>query len=491
MKKTKGSITIFSLLSLLLATAVLFSLLEGTRYQELQRLAKMQTELAAEAVFSNYNMHLWENYHLLGAEAKDMEKILQMVANGRTGADRNLLGFHSEGYQSQGISRLTDGQGLEYIRAVSAYMEENLLYESAQEIYNQYEGVQSLLNQEKVDLSKIEKAMQEIESVREIESEGNIEAAPKLTKIVSSQTSRAAGKDASVDADTLLEAVQDWRENGVLELVISDTSQLSDTKLDLSNDIFARRLQTGNGGTNSEVSWTERIRLQQYMLNYMSNYLDKKPGHAFAYEAEYLLGKQNSDKENLRAVVSKLLLIREVSNFTYLISNPAKTAQAEAMALTVGGASLNPVIIKVIKTGLLTAWALAESVLDVRALLVGKQIPLIKSEQTWTLELENIGQVTQGFSMAKESKTGVGYESYLGILLLMEKETDVAMYAMNAQEVSVRCSGDTSFQIDDMLTQVHVKIDYSYKPVFPFSQVLSIKSPWGYRISTTGSYGYY
>lgn len=491
MRRTKGSITIFSLLSLIVVTAVIFSLLEGTRYQELQRFAGMQTELALEGVFSNYNLHLWENYHLLGAEAGDMEDILKSVANGRTGSDRNLLSFQLEGYRIEAVSRLTDGRGMEYIHAITAYMQDHLLYEMAKDIYNQYEGVKSLLNQEKVDLSQIEKSMQEIENVRQTESEGNIESSPKSMRIASNEMTREAKKKKSLEADTLLDAVQQWRKNGVLELVVQDTSQLSDVQPDLSDDIFARRLQERTSGVDGKVSWMEQVFLQQYVLTYMSNYLNKQSGGAFSYEVEYLIGKKGSDKENLQAVVSKLFLIREVSNFMFLVSNPVKMAEAEAMALAVGGTTLNPVVVEIIKTGLLIAWALAESVLDVRALLAGKRIPLIKSEQNWTLELESIGMVAEGFPMAKESKAGIGYENYLGILLLLEEETDVAMYAMNAQEASIRGLGETSFHMDDMVTQAHVRIDYSYAPVFPFSQVLSVKSPWKNRISTTGSYGYY
>ena len=481
MSRVKGSITIFSLLSLLLVAAVLFALLEGTRYQELRRFAGMQTELALEAVFSNYNLYLWENYHLLGAEARDMKDILQRVANGRSGTDGNLLAFRLEEQQTEAVSRMTDGQGLEYIHAVSAYMEEHLLYETAREIYNQYEGVKSLLGQGEVDMSKIEEAQCEIESAIKEASESS----------VSVGTSKNEEDEKVVEADALLEAVQNWRQNGVLELVLEDTNQISNAEPDLSGGLLERNLQVGTGGTDSEINWTERILLQQYLLTYMSNYLEKQPERVFSYEIEYLLGKKESDKENLQEVVWKLLWIREVSNFVYLVSNPAKCAQAEAAALTIGGITLSPVVVEVVKLGLLTAWALAESVLDVRALLVGKKIPFIKSEQTWTMELENIGQVADGFLMAQESMTGIGYENYLGILLLLEEETNIAMYAMNIQEASIRSMGNTSFCMDDMITQTQVAINYSYAPVFPFSQVLNVKKPWGYGISTVGNYGYY
>ena len=60
MQKEKGSITIFSLLSLLLITATLFVLLEGTRLQEMRRFAMLQTENTVQSAFANYNSCLWK-----------------------------------------------------------------------------------------------------------------------------------------------------------------------------------------------------------------------------------------------------------------------------------------------------------------------------------------------------------------------------------------------------------------------------------------------
>lgn len=68
---------------------------------------------------------------------------------------------------------------------------------------------------------------------------------------------------------------------------------------------------------------------------------------------EYILGGKNSDIENLKYVVHRLLLIREVSNVTYLFSDGAKMAEAAAMAFAVATAAGVPVLIEPIKISLL------------------------------------------------------------------------------------------------------------------------------------------
>ena len=128
MKKEKGSITLFSLLSLLLVTAFLFGLLEGTRFQEMQRFANLQTEVAIESAFARYNTCLWETYRILGTNENLMEETLEKSAKGRMGNGTNFLQLRpTKIYISQDI-RITDGEGKAFIASVSDYMKENFIY---------------------------------------------------------------------------------------------------------------------------------------------------------------------------------------------------------------------------------------------------------------------------------------------------------------------------------------------------------------------------
>lgn len=480
MEKNKGSITIFSLLALLLITAALFALLEATRIQELRRFTLLQSENAMESAFSNYDLYLWEEYHLLGCDREELEEILQKAANGKEGEGVNLLTFRLKNYEMVGDTRITDGGGNIFIQSVSSYMKSNLLYESTKELYNQYEVVKDLLNTSQVDEKQIEEALEEIDS------------AVQNANPVSIGTSAKKEGEKQLDVSKLLTEAKKWKEYGVLELVIEDTSTVSSAASDFSNGLLVRELKCGKNSSEDEINWLDRILLQQYLLSYMSNFLEQYSERALTYEVEYLLGGKSSDKENLQLVVSKILAIREAANFLYLISDPIKNQEAEGLATSIGGVSLNPAIIKVIKVGILTAWALAESILDVRALLEGKRIPLLKSQETWTIELENIMNITKEFSTAKDSALGLNYENYLGILLLFENENHLAMYAMSAQEATLRKkAGSESFEMDRLVIQADAEICYSYTPVFPFMNVLDIERSWKYEIPTYIEYGYY
>ena len=467
MQKQKGSITIFSLLSLLLITAFLFGLLEGTRFQELRRFAKLQTENAVESVFANYNTSLWKSYRLLGTSSNHINAILEIAANGRSGEGTNFLRLEPIAISVTGDTRLTDGDGAVFVASVAAYMKENFAYEMAKEVYSQYEAINQLLEQNQMDLSSITEAL-------------------NLQK--TEQRARTRGQDVW----TILEEAAQWMKSGILQLVIQDTNTLSEQKLDTTNDLFHRKRMTGINTVEYSANWSDRILLQQYLMMYLSSYYEKVQNRALSYELEYLIGKKSSDIENLNITAGKLLTIREAANFVYLLSNTACVAQAETMALLLVGATANPVLVEIVKMGLLTAWALAESILDVRALMAGKRIALLKSEETWTTELENLSGLSDGFPMAKECNCGLTYQDYLGLLLLFEEEESLAMHSMNLQEATIRkTDGDSSFGIDQLLTELSVSITYSYEPVFPFLREIDAEERWERRLSTSWEYGYY
>ena len=474
MIRTKGSMTIFSLLSLLLVMAALFALLEGTRYQEIRRFAQLQTDTALESAFSNYNQDLWQQYRLLGMNMCEAEDILLQVAEAKSeGNGINLLRFDVQSAEISRRTLLTDEEGAVFLKSVSSYMKDNVLYEAAKGIYNQYESIRQLLHENGMDLEKIDEALLELDRLEQ-------------------EAPRSKGMSRKLVGAEVLKKAQAWKEDFSLGLFIEDTSKLSGSKVSLKNDLFHRKLRLGDAGDVEEVNWLDRILLQQYLLTYLSNYESNIEEHALTYEAEYLLGRSASDKENLMSVILRILAIREAANFISLLSDPVKVQQAQSLALTIGGASLNPVILEMIHIAILTAWALGESILDVRGLLIGKRIPLIKSNDLWTLKLEDISLLNEKFITSKDSKTGIKYIDYLGLLLLFEEEQQLAMRTMNVQEMTIRkVSGNVTFGMDSLIVEAEATINYGYRAIFPFLSVIDAEERWRYEVHSKRKYGYY
>ena len=105
---------------------------------------------------------------------------------------------------------------------------------------------------------------------------------------------------------------------------------------------------------------------------------------------EYLIGGKTSDVANLKVVVRRLLLIREGINLAYLETDVQKSQEALTLALGVTSAVGNPELAEPVKHAILAAWAYAESVSDVRILLDGGHVSLIKTEAQWRTSLEHL-----------------------------------------------------------------------------------------------------
>lgn len=500
--RQKGSITLFALLSIVLIIGFLFTLLEGSRITELRRLAQLRTDMALESVFANYNSVLWESYHLLGCNQDEAEAIITESANsGYSAVDYgvNLLRLELQEIEIQGYTLLTDADGAAYIQAVSSYMSRNVLYETAKLLYNQYEAIKKLLDTSSLTGTEIEDALESLEEIENPQAsaqsyagrsgKGHALSGTNSDTESLQQDSKQRTTEQEVEIENPLTEIQRLQKTQLLELVVPDTDDLSEAEYDMSQAVSKRELRSGVNSDVEETDWLDRVLLQQYLLTYFADYTNPKEGRALCYELEYLIAGKDNDIENLRTVVKELLLIRETANFAYLLADEAKLLQAQALATVLAGATASVAIVEVVKLGLLLAWAFAESVLDVRALLQGKTIPLIKSLDTWTLAIENIGSLGEGYLTAKESKLGISYTTYLGILLLLQSDQSLAYRAMDVQEISMQ-TADSSIRMDDLVVHMQITNTYQCAPVFASLRTRNGKNGWNYKISTEAAYGY-
>lgn len=72
---------------------------------------------------------------------------------------------------------------------------------------------------------------------------------------------------------------------------------------------------------------------------------------------------------------------------------------------------------------MIAGWSFAEAIVDVRTLLSGGNIPIIKSSESWTLEFSQIADFLDGdlFLTAKENN-GLSYDEYLRLFCMRKGE---------------------------------------------------------------------
>ena len=187
---------------------------------------------------------------------------------------------------------------------------------------------------------------------------------------------------------------------------------------------------------------------------------------------EYLLGGKNSDRENLSSVIKKLLILREISNLAFLYTNPQKRGEIAACASALSFLLLIPEGMTFVQGVLAAGWAYMESIADVKSLLSGGCVPLVKDVDSWKTQLSNLRADT-GISTEK----GVNYEEYLRILLLSVSEQKLLMRIMEMIEVNLRQEdGKENFAFDTCIDAIAV----SFQIVGPENKVWQAERMYSY-----------
>ena len=144
--------------------------------------------------------------------------------------------------------------------------------------------------------------------------------------------------------------------------------------------------------------------------------------------------------------------------YTYIEHWIPKQAEAETLATLISIACMIPELKEPVKMVLLFAWSYAESVKDIRILLDGKKIPLIKSNDTWNTPLSQLLSFTSHLDEYKNSEEGMDYEDHLKLFLLTSEEESTLMRFMDLCEMDIRfLTENTNFSIDQCMVMIKGK----------------------------------
>lgn len=240
----------------------------------------------------------------------------------------------------------------------------------------------------------------------------------------------------------ILESLKDVFSKNQLKLVLEDVSKVSDNKssykdlssmyCNVANEEFSVNLDLQN--------LYQDFLYNKYVSLYFANYLNPNTDGILQYETEYILGKKAGDTENLKAVVSQLVSLRFVMNFSYIICDAQKKEECVTTAAALLGFTGVYGIIKLGEYLLLTAWAYGEAVNDVKILMNGGKVSLVKTPEQWKTQLEDIlsnsvGKGTDG------NAEGLTYGEYLQLLLFLEQKETKIFRTMDIMELNMIAQG--------------------------------------------------
>ena len=317
------------------------------------------------------------------------------------------------------------------------------------------------------------------EWVKTIKSRGLLERSVEEEKqTVDAQIREYDGRETAdgkvIHIENPTEALEEKKKSGILSLVLPE-EEIPDRRIETEQFIEAReernQINRGNVALQSQTEWEkekERILFHEYLLKYMGRYSTEKKSSPLWYQVEYIIAGEESDRENLRYVINRIFAIREAANAAYLFGSEEKYAVAEVLGEALAAVMMVPEIGELFTISLILGWAFAESVYDVRTMLAGDKIPLLKSDSTWHCGLQMIlqGNLTdEGRSGDADAVMDLGYKDYLRIFLLLCDERTVTYRAMNIVEQDIRVTpGNQNFCLDACIAelQMNVKVKSRY-----------------------------
>lgn len=431
----KGEVTAYLSLVFILLMTFVGGIMESASIQMAKNYRRADMNRAMESVFAEYQKELLEEYEIFALDTG-----YETSQYGEDMVIRRLeyYGAQNMEHQVRRIQYLTDHGGRAFYEQVAAYMEQ------------QY-GID--LVKEQVGMTDMWKKQDE--QIIEYEQTGKTEQ-EHLDQLLEEQEGELPSEDNPIAY------VEELKKSPILSLVMPEDRQVSEKKIAFASMVSKRQRNQGYGDFSDvtpEAGTVDHLLFGRYLTDHFGHAVSEEDKGELDYELEYMLAGKESDRENLEAVVNKLLLFRFVPNYMHLQGSSTKKAEAEAMALTLCSLLAVPAITQAAAQVILLAWAYGECLMDVRALLNKGKVPLMKNEESWQLSLSDLLKLGQDKSLNDGQDTGSGltYEEYLRILLFLEKKEALGMRALDLIENNLRTKhGLTSFRADQCVSKMEM-----------------------------------
>ena len=497
--RCRGTITVFLSLVSVLFLSLVCTMVESARLQGARAWAAAVTDMGIFSVFGEYSTEILEKYDVLfldgsygNGEFEEERIALQMREFMRYNANpaeemklikgRNLFPMEIEKCEVSGYTLATDEDGEAFYQQAVRNVKENLgtelllkYQEARKEAERQQEAADIYEKKDGIDWDNLEGLERQQEELKEeeIKEKGGEEVTEDIRQ--------------DKPVENPLDTIKKIKKLGILGLVIKDASSVSGKSAEKQEMVSGRTRREGNLPVEKKYSGAASdVIFQDYLLGRFGTWRKPCKEGALEYQAEYILMGKDSDEANLKAVVNRLLLMREGINLLYAASDTKMRSQAGSLAVSIAGAVPVPGLVQALEAVLLLAWAYGESLLDVRTLMSGGKVPSIKDASTWKLSLEKLAQVTE---LLEECDSGGGsgqdYEDYLRILMLTGEKRKYPLRALDMMEQTL------GGQADSWIVKAEAAVSWKFPAIFlRIPQVfmgLPKQTP-GYEVK--GSFGY-
>jgi hypothetical protein len=217
----------------------------------------------------------------------------------------------------------------------------------------------------------------------------------------------------------------------------------------------------------------ERLLVQEYINDHFAKFSEKeeeikgrKPS-VLTYEREYLLYGNRSDKENLEAIIGRLILLRTLLNFTTILADKDIRGDARIIAGKLVGFLGLPILVTLTQGILMILLAFASALVDTRALLIGKEVAILKKKvelefsDLLLLTRDNINKKAEAYK-----ENGLSYNNYLSIFLCLTNQKKLTYRMMDLIQENIKIRYGTDFKLENCLFAYEAKAKFKIRPIF-------------------------
>ena len=293
--------------------------------------------------------------------------------------------------------------------------------------------------------------------------------------------------------ETKLNKIIDFKNGLLLDMVLDKEriNSISDKAITLKNI---------NVLTNVSQISVDKIILTEYELdkfNYFNRDKFDEPvkSNSTSFEIERLINGNSSDKNNLKSTISKILLIRIAMNVLSIYTNSSRRQAARAFTYTIFG-GFSRILAEAMFLLVLTAWGTAQSIADIRKLLTGKKVKFIHTNDSWTIDLQNLFNITNfdsNIEYEDDKFPALSYKDYLRILLFITNQSDINSRMVALIDKNIK-NVEGSFDIEKILYMYEVENTFVCKHFFTnfiFMRAKNVVLDKEYTIKTKGYRCYY
>ena len=349
------------------------------------------------------------------------------------------------------------------------------------EMNGDFSGYEDYIESDRESLKVIKESIEEILTASNVDADinqSNISEIEKmLDKVKSIEKSlwnlkKGNSNDDAKEEKNLYERAKSLISDGVLGIVLEDVNNIS--TMQIRNLNLPTTLETdGNKKADLIKDITNKGIFVKYIELYFNNYAKiSEYGNddtALKYEMEYILNGNLNDKDNLTETIKKLVEVRNLSNGAYLITDGEKMKEITTLAETVATAIGMPFLTPVAQAVIIEAWALTEAVIDVRQLLNGEKVPIVKNSENWNSSIKNIGTFEDG----RKNNTGLTYTQYLQTMIMTQKTKNTVFRTMDLVQVNMQKRYNKDFLISGCFGMCEVEANLRIEPVFTSLPIVS------------------